>query len=311
VGGFALLTKYAYSAGVPAVADLNLDGKPDLAVPYGGMGGFSRYTRTLLGDGTGLFKNWKQYYEGYQDFPVAADFNKDGKTDFITREPWGGGQWFYWTLLGDGAGGMGYGIRLIFDVYGREMAAGDFNKDGNPDLAIATYNPNSYDGGPYHRVAIHLGNGAGNFGSPTNLNMGANSIPTGVAAGDFNKDGKLDLAATLTGTNQVAVMLGNGAGGFGAAAKLAAGQNPVRVAAADLNKDGKADLVIVNQGTGVSVMFGNGTGGFSAVKTYATGLTDPAVPTNVSIGDFNSDGRPDLLLPLGAQGLMLMANVCG
>jgi hypothetical protein len=307
VGGFAQLARFAYGPGTPAALDLNLDGKMDLAM----HDRTATYDlRTLLGDGTGVFKNGKQFSIGdMEDFPIVTDFNKDGKLDLLTRVHWAN-LWFYWVLPGDGAGGISSPIRINFDLYGREMAAGDFNKDGTPDVALANYNPNNYDSGPYYRVSVYLGNGAGNFGSPTNLNLGANTNPTGVATGDFNKDGKLDLAVTLSSTNQVAVMLGNGLGGFGAPTKLAAGQSPGRVVVADLNKDGKTDLVIVNPGTGVSVMFGNGAGGFSAVKTYATGLTG-TVPTSVNIGDFNSDGRPDLLLPLGANGLMLMSNVCG
>src|SRR5207302_249957 len=81
--------------------------------------------------------------------------------------------------------------------------------------------------------------------------------PVSVAAGDFNGDGKPDLAVANTGSNTVSVLLGNGDGTFQAAAFFAAGLNPQYVAVGDFNGDGKPDLAVANTGSNtVSVLLG-------------------------------------------------------
>ena len=82
---------------------------------------------------------------------------------------------------------------------------GDFNSDGNPDLAVANYNSNN--------VSVLLGNGSGGFGAATNFPVGL--TPVSVAVGDFNRDGNPDLAVANYSSNNVSVLLGNGSGGFG------------------------------------------------------------------------------------------------
>ncbi len=81
------------------------------------------------------------------------------------------------------------------------------------------------------------------------------SYPFSVAAGDFNGDGKVDLAVANEGSNSVSVLLGNGDGTFAAAQNFATGVNPWSVAVSDFNGDGKLDLAVANYGSGtVSVL---------------------------------------------------------
>jgi hypothetical protein len=82
-----------------------------------------------------------------------------------------------------------------------------------------------------------------------------------VAAGDFNGDGNADLAAANSGTASVAILLGNGSGGFSAGVSLTSGiSGPRSVAVADINSDGKADLAVANSnGNTVSIFLGNGS----------------------------------------------------
>jgi hypothetical protein len=119
----------------------------------------------------------------------------------------------------------------------------------------------------------------------------AGSSPTSVAVGDFNGDGKADLAVTITGG--VEVFLGNGDGTFQTPTKVyAAGTGPQSVAVGDFNGDGKADLVVANfltSGT-ISVFLGNGDGTFHSAVNY--NVQDQ--PASVAVGDFNGDGIPDL-----------------
>jgi len=81
---------------------------------------------------------------------------------------------------------------------------GDFNNDGNQDLAAVNGNNNS--------VSIRLGNGTGGFSGTTEVPVGA--TPIGLAIGDFNGDGKQDIATTNKGNNTVSMRLGDGLGGF-------------------------------------------------------------------------------------------------
>src|SRR6185369_2682810 len=82
------------------------------------------------------------------------------------------------------------------------------------------------------------------FGAATNFTVGTG--PVSVAVGDFNGDGKLDLAVANQTTNNVSVLLGNGAGSFGAATNFAVGTLPTPVAVGDFNGDGKLDLAVAN-----------------------------------------------------------------
>jgi hypothetical protein len=109
------------------------------------------------------------------------------------------------------------------------VAIGDFNGDGNVDLAVAHYFGGS--------VSILLGNGTGSFGAATYFPVGGSS----VAIGDFNGDGKLDLAMA---SPAISILLGDGTATFGAATSFGLETSPVSVAIGDFNGDGKPDLVV-------------------------------------------------------------------
>jgi hypothetical protein len=163
------------------------------------------------------------------------------------------------------------------------VAVGDFNGDGNRDLAIVNQAQNT--------VSILLGNGDGTFAAHADFPTG--NTPVAVATGDFNGDGKLDLAVVNKLGNSVSILLGNGDGTFQAHVDYPAGSTPVAVAAGDFNGDGKLDLAVVNDASpgGVSILLGNkGDGTFLAPVSYATGNS----PVALAVGDFNRDGIPDL-----------------
>lgn len=116
--------------------------------------------------------------------------------------------------------------------------------------------------------------------------------PTSVTVGDFNGDGKLDLAIANSKSDTVSVLLGDGTGTFTVTSSPVVGE-PDAVAVGDYNADGKADLVTANLDTGtISVLLGDGTGNF----TLASSMNVGSAPTSLAVGDFNKDGKLDLVI---------------
>ena len=118
-----------------------------------------------------------------------------------------------------------------------------------------------------------------------------------MAVGDFNGDGRPDLAVANIGSNTVSVLLGNGDGTFQPAQHFATGAAPRSVAVGDFNGDGRLDLATANSGgNDVSVLLGNGDGTFAAAQSVPLQIpfipVDP--PLSVAVGDFNADGKMDL-----------------
>ena len=112
-----------------------------------------------------------------------------------------------------------------------------------------------------------------------------------MAVGDFNRDGKQDLAVANEILTMFRFFMGNGNGTFGAATNFAAGDGPRSVAVGDFNGDGRQDLAVANQNSdNVSILLGNGNGTFAAATNFAVGKA----PLVVVAGDFNGDGRQDL-----------------
>jgi len=133
------------------------------------------------------------------------------------------------------------------------VAVGDFNADGRPDLAVA----NSFNGVGGNNVSILLGNGGGGGTFLPAVNYAAGTGPRSVAVGDFNADGRPDLAVANIDSNNISILLGNGGGSgtFQAAVNYGAGSAPQSVAVGDFNADGRPDLAVANLfGNNVSVL---------------------------------------------------------
>lgn len=162
------------------------------------------------------------------------------------------------------------------------LALADFDRDSKVDLAVADH------GGT--NVILLMGLGAGVFGPPNNLSVGA--APRSIAVADFDQDGKPDMAVANEKGNTVSVLLGNGMGGFIKSSDLSPFANPECVTVGDFDLDRKSDLAVASwlDGT-VRVLYGNGLGGFPTSKTFTVGSNHLAV----AAGNFNQDAMLDLI----------------
>jgi FG-GAP-like repeat/FG-GAP repeat len=243
------------------IGDFNGDGILDFVVGELGPSGTDVLGEVLvlLGNGDGTFQPGATYRtEGQSVSGVGADFNRDGKLDLIQVN---GG---VFEFLGNGDGTFQAAIKVPCGAIDpRAIAVGDFNGDGNADLAVADFGiwdpiSNEFSGS---NVAVLLGNGDGTFQAAGNYSIGP--WPYGIAVGDLNGDGKQDLVITSEASNNVSVLLGFGNGGFLEADTYDTGDSPVAVAVGDFNGDGAPDLAVANNNAGtVSVLLNNGNGSF-------------------------------------------------
>lgn len=214
------------------------------------------------------------YAEKTQDVTVTAD---ETLLQNLAMTPTSEGPWDYTFNKTDYAG-QGSGLTSV--------VTGDFNKDGDLDLAVSNYGSDS--------VSIFLGNGTGGFTEP-NLPVAVGTDPYLIAAGDFNGDGNLDLAVPNNGSQSVSILIGDGTGAFTNAAEspFATGTiQPSSVAIGDYNSDGKLDFAVTqtNQSQ-ISIFIGDGDGTFTAGSTFSSGGT---WAIHVAAGDFDGDGNLDL-----------------
>jgi hypothetical protein len=219
---------------------------------------------------------------------LLADVNKDGSKDILVANSGSGTLTVY---LNDGKGGFRQAKGSPFPAgpSPNDLALGDFNHDGNLDVAIANHG--------VQRVTVLLGDGKGGFalgpGSP--FAVASKPHPHGIAAADFDEDGRLDLAVDSWGENKVLVLFGKGDGTFRApGVKFTTGEHPYqRLRAADLHGDGHQDILTSNwEGSSLSILSGDGKGNFSLAG--GTNISVPASPFGLAIGDFNGDHHPDI-----------------
>ena len=278
--GPTIYTLTFYVTGSVAVGDFNGDGKLDLAIVGGDSSGNGLAFLSGKGDGSFSAPVYSRTADaGSGLMAVPADFTHDHNLDLFV-----GGNGSSEVILGDGNGNFQDG--QFENVYGFGVAVGDFNRDGNLDVATTQAYPDFNS----TAVSILLGNGDGTFQSPQAYS--GMEQPVGIATGDFNGDKKLDLAVTDYLYNTVVILQGNGDGTFTNIGQWFAGINPGSVAVSDFNQDGMADLAVSDYGSSVvSVLTGQGDGTFGSLKTLATGVA----PSNVVAVDLNHDGSADLV----------------
>ena len=284
-----------YHERAPAVADLNGDGKPDLAVAS-----FNGVT-VLIGTSDGGFATGIEYVAGSsltdaESAVAAGDLNGDGKSDLVLV-----GEGYLSVLLNRGDGT--FLPSLEYDYAGETnssgIAIGDLNGDGKPDLAAASRD--------FGSVSLLFNHGDGTFAAPVAIYC--DGEVSSLALGDVNGDGKSDLvvasenAGGLTRAG-VLVYLNGGAGSFASPVAYVTGTNAVSLAIGDLNGDGKLDLAFADPLAAFNLMMNMGAGTFGAPVGYPTGdvrfgpkpkLDVLSLPLVIAVGDLNGDGKLDLV----------------
>src|SRR5262245_21408418 len=282
-------------AGITA-ADLNGDGKLDVVTANKDVDTVS----VLLGRGDGTFRGAVTYAAGNGPVAVAVgNVNGDQYVDLAVADTDGS---VVTLLLGSGLGKFTVGGSVSVGANPTSVALADFNHDGKPDIASVS--------GGFGHLNVNLNNGNGTFAAAVNYMTGfcANT----VVVGHFNQDDHPDLAVACTfpSGDGVSVLLGNADGTFqGFTNYDVGGQNPLTLALADLDGDGFQAIVTANEqfaNNSVSVILGDGAGAFGPARVFTSGQG----PLGVAIGDFNSDGVPDVATanangPIGTVGLLL------
>ena len=309
--------------------DVDRDGHTDLVVEaQNGYGYDSPYT--FFGDGTGRFpRAAKPLLNSFGTGIALGDFDHDGKIDLAYQDLQNNAAIFVLLYSGGAAGeidnitstgsiaadlnGDGYSDIAVpdspyIDIYLNNrngtfsgptsvltgpgplsLVAADVNKDGKKDL-ISTDSTGM-------QIVVLLGKGDGTFQTARYLPV--TQAPSGIAVGDFDRDGKLDLAIACA--NSVQTLIGHGDGTFTPNFMYSIPGGVQSLHQADLRHDGLQDLVFVD-GASLLVMYGNRNGTFEMPTSYWAG----ANPRAIAIGEFNEDGAPDVFVVNGGSMAMTM-----
>ena len=309
-----------------AFTDLNRDGFPDLVAVPGEPGPLDEPTVSVLpATGTGSLGPVSTFtIPALARSVAAADFDGDGLADVALLSS-SGEEIFFLAGTGDGALSPAT-TSASPSVLGGPLVAGDFNSDGIPDLAATSghlvvligngdgtfQNPRGAPGtdgtfrfvvadfngdghldiaGDSTGIAVSLGTGDGTFQLPVTTSPAIFGL---AAVGDFNRDGKPDLACANSGGDAV-IYLGQGNGSFNRGATyLVDIFSPTSIVADDLNADGLTDVAVGAQYGTLALFLGNGDGTFHGGPYQTLFGPDP-----MASADLDRDGFHELLVASG------------
>ena len=300
-GAFTAITTVSVGGGSPfaiAAADMNADQKIDLVTAHNNSNNVKLIKATAART-YAVPTTAETFAAGAGPYAIAlGDIDGKNGPDIVVAN---NGSSNVSLLLNSGGNAFATQVTSGTDAQPTAVLLGSF---ANTKLDFATANKNG------NSATVRLNNGTNGFSSTaTTISTGAKN-PTAIVAGDWNADGKMDLAMANSGDMLAVIALGQGNGSF------TAGTNPTvstalgdhTIATADFNLDGKPDLAIANEKTGdVSILLGNGDGTFGAMTSFPVGTT----PGSISIADLNKDSFPDLITTdRGANSVVIRLGQC-
>ncbi len=288
-------TTAGFQGGSIAVGDFNGDGRLDVAVSdnQSAVPGVD----IMLGNGDGTFKPPVSYATAADPrMVIVADFNGDSKLDLATANA---ESETISVLLGNGDGTFQTHKDNSTAIAASciSLAAGALSDNRRLDIVAGCQAEGE--------VVVLISNGNGTFKAAK-----AYPVPAGVgdvALGDFNGDGKLDVAVTNGGTyDMVSILPGSGSGTLKAAVAFGTNFGPSGIAAADFNGDGKVDLVTADNGSPfgatvatISVLLSNGKDMFAARTDYSVGDENvTGAYSGIAAADLTGNGKQDLIVPI-------------
>ena len=288
------------------VADFEKNGKPDAVLVDPGLGAV-----VYINDGTGKFKESQAVFTTFMvspEFVAAGDVNEDGCPDVLVFDSLGIIRVFPGNCDGtfqNQSNQIGEG-----DLTGAATLV-DVNGDGHLDLVYSgVWADTIYGQVAGNLLAVHFGDGKGNFGPAHVYRGGQTSF--GLAVADFNRDGHPDIITANQDSDSASMFLNDGAGGFGLPTGEYTGyingndsSGPVNApftsfSPADVNGDGKTDLVLIELGPGypnplqATVMLNDGSGHFGPA-IHSPVAEGTFLVTDYLLADFRNTGRPDLV----------------
>jgi len=240
-----------------------------------------------LGNGDGSFRPSNFGFTSFGDANGGAtgDFDQDGNLDLLVLC-----QFEFLIFSGKGNGTFDFLTNQSAGQYCYSIATGDFNGDTDLDLVTANYS--------YSSMSVFRGASNSTFASSTNYGGDFSEYHYAVVVGDFNGDGKPDLATGNFYGSSLSVRLNNGLGYFGAERKFPLMTcGVVSLAIGDFNGDGNLDILSGNVCHSLALLPGNGDGTFATAITNFPSLGGFGNQT-VAVADFNDDGKPDIVSTL-------------
>ncbi len=226
-------------------------------------------------------------------FVTTGDLNNDGVIDIVTVN---NNDDFYYdrgknVSVQLGLGGGTYAQEIQYDIgeYPRAATLGDFDGDGDLDLAVT--NRHNLRGNPGTKgISLLLNRGDGTFEGQVYIEGGDH--PWWIANGDLDGDGDLDLAVANAAGDNISILINNGDATFADHVLYDTGDGPVSIALGDVDGDGNLDIGTSNfYSDDISILINNGNGTFGTATAYGDALRDPR---SIVFGDLDGDNDLDV-----------------
>ena len=253
----------------------------------------------------GTFRNQVTFSSGYSSYPVwitTGDFNKDNQLDIATANY---NENNVGILLGYGNGSFAP-VKTYSTGNGSQpqyISVGHFNHDNISDIAVAIIGTNN--------IVVLFGFGDGSFLLGSAYSTGHGSLPYALANGDFNRDGRLDVAVANAQSNTIGIFLADGSQPFAGVTTYptGVGSQPHSVALGHFNNDSWLDIVVANCGNdSVGILLGNLDGNFSDIQSHSTG--NDSAPYFVAVSDLNNDTYLDIVVAnSGANNITILFGI--